>query len=511
MKSDMVIYNGNIITVNEKTPRCRWVSVKNGKITGMGCDTDIPDADTYYDLQGNTMLPGLTDCHVHVLSAGLNLKSVPLENARHIDEVLQLIEDECKKTDEEWVYGANYVPQNISESRYPTRWELDNISHGKKVMIFAATLHGCATNTEGLKYCNVPENTPGVEKEGGEMTGVFSSDESSFLAICNALGALSDEKLWDYINVCAENAASKGVTSMHGLFGQFVDKDRDVHLTIHKKNELPIDMEIFYQTWDVEKALDLNLPRVGGCLTLDGALFEYTMANFKPFKSAPALRGVLYHNDEEVYNVVRKAHEAGIQCSMHAVGERAIDQLIYTYYRVIKEQGKKDLRHRIEHFCLPTDEQIDMAKDLDLIISMQPGFTYLWDKKVGGEFEYVLGRERADRWDPFNRIIDKGITVCGGSDCPVTKVEPLIDIATCVNGDNPIRNISLDDAIKMYTINAAYAVNMEDKKGNIEVGKDADFVVIDKDPYEIYNSQEIYNINVVKTIRRGETTYECGR
>jgi predicted amidohydrolase YtcJ len=509
MKHDLMLKNGNIVTMDNKLERCGWVTIKNGKISGRGTGEPYDsESDKVIDLKGKTVLPGLMDCHVHTLVAGINLNAVPLQHAKDINEVLAQIGQACKESNSEWVFGANYVPQNITENRYPNKWELDLISNGKKIMIMAATLHGCATNSEGLKICNVPDNMPGVEKKDIEPIGVFSSDESSFLATANALGSLPDEVLWGFIDDCCSNAVSKGVTTMHGLFGQFVKNNRDVSLILKNKNKLTLDMVVFYQTWNVQEVLDLGLPRIGGCLTLDGALFEYTMANFEPYTSAPALRGVLYHNDDEVYQVVSKAHAADIQCAMHAVGERAIDQLIYTYRRVILEQGSKDLRHRIEHFCLPTENQIRMAKDLGLILSMQPGFTYLWDRAQGGEFEFCLGRERANRWDPFNRIIDAGCIVCGGSDCPVTPVEPLVDIASCVHGHNPIRNISVDDAIRMYTINAAYAANLEKSKGSIEIGKDADFVVINMDPYKHSNMEDIYELTAEMTIRGGTIVFQ---
>ncbi|MDR3294566.1 MAG: amidohydrolase family protein, partial [Clostridiales Family XIII bacterium] len=314
--------------------------------------------------------------------------------------------------------------------------------------------------------------------------------------------------IWQYIRDCADNAAAKGVTTMHGLFGLLVRDDRDMDLIMKRKDELPIEMVVFYQTWDVDKAHAMGLPRVGGCLTLDGASFEYTMANFTPYKSAPALRGVLYHNDDEVYQVVKKAHLYNMQCTMHALGERAIDQLLYTYRRVFMEQGKKDLRHRIEHFSYPTQDQIEMAAELGLILSMQPGFTYYWDRAEGGEFEYMFGRAGADRWDPFNRVVAAGNIVCAGSDCPVTPVEPLVDIATVAHGHNPVRNASLDDAIRMVTINGAYAAGIEAQKGSIEIGKDADFTVIDRNPYEHAEKREIYGMEALLTIRRGRITYE---
>ncbi|MCQ4635188.1 amidohydrolase [Anaerovorax odorimutans] len=508
MKYDLIIKNANIISMDQDLNRYDWLAVSDQTIARLGQGQPQDEAVRTIDAAGATVLPGLTDCHVHVLNAGINLNGVDLQNCADISEVLSELKERCRAEDGNgWIYGVNYVPQNIKENRYPTRWELDEICEGHKVVIFAATLHGCAVNSQGVEVAQVPEDYPGVEKTEGIASGVYSSDESSFLATANILGSLSDDELWKFIKDCAEYAASQGATTIHGLFGQFVKDDRDLDLILDRGSQLAIDIVPFYQTWDVRKALDRDLPRVGGCLTLDGALFEYTMANFEPFVTAPELRGVLYHNDDEVYKVVSEAHRAGIQCSMHAVGERAIDQLIYTYYRVIREQGQKDLRHRIEHFCLPTKGQIQMAADLDLIISMQPGFTYLWDKKEGGEFEMILGRERADRWDPFNRIIEKGITVIGGSDCPVTPIDPLTDIATCVNGDNPIRNISVTEALKMYTSNAAYSVRQEDKKGTVEIGKQADLVIIDRDPYEYASAKEIYDMEALCTIKNGKVIY----
>jgi predicted amidohydrolase YtcJ len=487
-----------------------WAAVSGGRIAALGDNSDeAPGGKKTLDLNGLTALPGLMDCHAHVMLAGLSLGATRLEDARDVAEVLDLMREACGRAEGDWVFGVNYVAQNVKERRYPTRFELDGVSRGKQVMIMAATLHGCAVNTAAMDVCAVPDDMPGVEKEGGAATGVYASDESSFLANANALGDLPDEALWRYIEDCAVNAASKGVTTMHGLFGMLVDKDRDMDLIMKRGGELPIDIEVFYQTWDVAKARGMGLPRVGGCLTLDGASFEYTMANFTPYKSAPALRGVLYHNDEEVYRVVKSAHENDMQCTMHALGERAIDQLIYTYHRVFAEQGFKDLRHRIEHFSYPTEGQIRMAADLKLILSMQPGFTYYWDRAEGGEFEYMFGRAGADRWDPFNRVIAAGNIVCAGSDCPVTPVEPLIDVASVVNGHNPVRNASLDDAIRMVTINGAYAVKMEDRKGSVEIGKDADFTIIDRDPYTCADKPEIYDMKTLCTIRRGAITYRA--
>ena len=506
---DQIIMNANIISMDQKENRYEWLGINDGKISSLGNGYFDGKAKEILDMKGATVIPGLSDCHVHVLNAGIDLSGVSLDNCTSISEVLCLLKKRCEEDPGDgWVFGTGYIPQLIKEGRYPTKHELDEISNRHKVMIFAATLHACALNSSGCEIAAVPDDMPGVEKKGNVPTGVYQSDESAFIANENVFGSLSDDELWKYIQDCANTAVKKGVTSIHGLFGQFVKGDRDIEVVLKRKEELPVDMTIFYQTWNVEKAEAAGLPRIGGCLTLDGAAFEYTMANYEPYITAPALRGVLYHNDVKVYQFVSKCHEKNLQCTMHAVGERAIDQLLYTYHRVFIEQGRKDLRHRIEHFCLPTEAQIKMAKDLDIILCMQPGFSYLWDNEPS-QFAEVLGKERSDRIDPFKKVVDAGIRLIGGSDCPVSPIDPLRDIAHCVNGYNSIRNISVTDALKMYTINPAYATKEENSKGSIEIGKRANLTIIDKDPYELQNNKEIFHIKVLYTIKDGTITYSA--
>lgn len=513
MSFDKVLYNGNFITMDGELSRKKWAAVKDGKIAALGEDDNYPhDAAELIDLKGAAVLPGLVDCHNHVPIAGLKLNSVDLADAGTIEEVLIRMEKACREADPgAYVYGSNYIPQAIAEVRYPTSEELDAICHGHLVFIIAATLHACATNTQGIAIADVPDDLPGVEMKDGKQTGNYLSDESSFVATANIVGSLDDEGLWKLIRDCAEFAATQGLSSIHGLFGQFVRGDRDLDLILERGHELPVDITVWYQTWDPMEAKARGLDRVGGCLTLDGAGFEYTMANFEPYDTAPALRGVLYHNDDEVYQVIRTAHENDMQCTLHAVGERAIDQLLWTYHRVFTEQGRKDLRHRLEHLCMPTEDQIRMAKELGLILSMQPGFTYEWDE----DFAVILGRERGDRIDPFKKVLEAGNIICAGSDCPVTRMTPLTDLAflvrgrTIKGGRNLCRVVPLTEAIRMLTVNAAYAIGAEASKGSIEVGKDADFSVIDRDPYDYENSDELYEMKPLMTMNKGKVIYSA--
>jgi predicted amidohydrolase YtcJ len=259
----------------------------------------------------------------------------------------------------------------------------------------------------------------------------------------------------------------------------------------------------------LEKIKKYNLPRIGGCLTLDGAGFEYTMALQEPYPARPERRGFLIHTDEEIYQLISQAHREGIQTAFHALGDRAIDQLLYVFRQVIGEQGNKDLRHRVEHFSLPWDVHMDMLAEMKLIASMQPAFTGLWGEPEKGYYDLLFDRGRAARMEVFPEIIRRGGVICGGSDSPVTLVNPLYGIACCINNPDPRRNVSVHDALKIFTINAAYSVHQEKEKGSIEVGKDADLTVIDRNPYEYADKAELYDMKTLMTIRDAEFTYRA--
>ncbi len=505
-KYHLVLKNANVITMDKQLSKANWIAVKDGKIVRVGRGDNYPtDAEEVMDLRGKTVLPGFFDCHTHLMNSGLYAHSVNLSNAKNLQEALNLIEKKCfEKKDDSWVFGADYLDVCIAEKRFPNRWELDEVSHGHRILIFSSTMHCCAVNSAGLPYAKISADTPGVLKENGEINGIFASDESALLGSSNILGSLTEEEVWKYIFYGANHACENGITTLQGLVGGLIAEDKDLYVLLNNQDKLPISVLPFFQTWDVKHAKSLGLPRVGGCLTLDGAIFEHTMANFEPYSNNPSVRGMLYYNDQKVYDFVSEAHRENMQCTMHAVGERAIDQLLWIYHRVFEEQGKKDLRHRIEHFDLPTEKHIKLAVELGIVMSMQPGFSLYWEDLS----EMFVGKDRIRRLDPFKAIIEAEGIICGGSDCPITDTTPLTYIAHCSTRKDPKQNISMTDALKMFTINGAYACKVEDRKGSIEVEKDADLVVIDRNPYEHVGKSSVFEMGVDYTLVAGEIKYK---
>jgi len=497
-----LLKNGNIITLDPENESGKWIFIENGKISAIGNGDSLPDSDSVIDLEGKTVLPGFIDCHVHTTFTGMYLSSVKLAQAKSINDVLDLIEERCATSNEEYIFGMDITPENLKEKRMPTRWELDKITGDKIVMIHHKVLHGSTCNTMAWEKLQVTSEMPGIEKIDGKPTGVLTDDIPYGFACLSIMSQLEDELWSSNLKNLSQYALQKGVTSIHALSGGTEPKDhRDVKVLIADEKKFPVHYIPYLEDFDVNEAKKLGLPRVGGCLCLDGSRMLHTLALLEPYTDKPELKGQLYFTDNEVYNFVSTAHKEGMQCAMHASGDRAIEQLICTIYRVIKEQGDKKLRHRIEHFSLPTNRQIELAVELGIVLSMQPSFPYYWD--VPGESLYVkyYGRERANHFEPFAHIIEKGGLICAGSDSPVTEIDPLLGIHSCVNSPNPMRRISVTEALKMYTVNAAWAANEENIRGNIKENKIADLVVLNKNPYN--DSKNIKDIKIEMTITDG--------
>jgi predicted amidohydrolase YtcJ len=503
---DSLFTNANIITVDEKNPRADWVAVQAGKIAQLG--TGAPPeqgAKKHFDLGGGVMLPGLYDAHCHVMPTGFFLASVNLLGAKTLDEVFSLIADRVKNTPKgEWVLAGGFMSVAVEENRWPTKDELDKISTEHPIFVAAQTLHGGALNTPAVEKVSVFEEI----LHAPDFDGTILSDELFFPVMSDIMGLLERDVLSSFIEVASNYAASKGCTSVVALLGQFVTGDIDVDIVENNKGKYAVDFTTFWQTWDIDDIKKYDLKRIGGCLTLDGAGFEYTMANSFGYKERPWQRGFLIHTDEEIYSLLSEAHRQDIQVAFHALGDRAIDQLLGVFKQVIGEQGQKDLRHRVEHFSLAWEDQMDLLAELNLVASMQPAFSGLWGEPETGFYDALFARKYAAQMELFPEIIKRGGMICGGSDSPVTLIDPLFGIASMANNPDPRRNVSVEEAIKAFTINAAFSVHKDKETGSIEIGKDADFTVIDRNPYDCADSKDIYEMETLKTIRGGNVTYE---
>jgi predicted amidohydrolase YtcJ len=507
---DLILIGANIITLNKKnlgnlSKLCNgWIGIKDGKISAIENGTEYPDSSKVWDLKGASILPGFCDSHVHGTLTGNALSSVDLGIANSIPDVLDMLAEECRNNpDNDIIIASNFLAENMRENRYPRMNELDKISGSHKLIIYHQSLHGCILNSSAFAASGLQPAMTGVETINEIPTGLVNDDVPYYTAVNNLMAKMDESLLKKFMKSCSDYAISKGITSIHSLNGG--DFQVDMPGWILYEDTIPIHIVNYWETLDVETVKRYHQKQVGGCICLDGTRILRTMALNEPYSDMPNTRGVLYYKDDEIYNFISKAHSNDMQCAMHAAGERAIEQYITLLNKVVKEQGKKDLRHRIEHFSMPTKKHMEMAAEMQLALPMQPIFSAIWDDGEESIYKQRFGKERAERIEPIADIIKEGGIICGGSDSPVTPMNPLEGINACVNNPNPNRNISLTEALKIYTINGAWATREEHLRGTIEVGKIADLVILDTDPYEKLKS--IKDISVIGTIINGNIEF----
>ena len=503
---DLVIRNSNIITMDGNLSRKNWIAIKDGIIHDVG-NGGLNDVDTgsVIDGEGKTVLPGLIDCHVHSSMTGIGQRGIDLSGIDSVKGILDKVNEFCLKIPgDKVICGCNMnMPQTITEGRLPTRYELDEVTGDHPVMLVLWTAHGGCLNSKAIDHANLTEGMKSVEKEG-----FFNEDEISFHVIGNIYNLMTDKDFEEiYVNI-AKECATKGITTIHSLDGMMVKDDRDTEVLKKIMDELIIEIVPYTQTFDYQKIQRYGLKQIGGCLSVDGSPPQLTGAYSNPYPMAPHTRGFLTYTDKELYDFVTAATKAGLQTAFHAIGDRAVDQIIYIYQQVDREIGIKDLRHRIEHFSTPTDQHIEMAAEMNIVASAQPVIGDMQDGESGNGFEAFAPPKIAAYHENFARVIRGGVTVCGGSDSPVTPMDCFKGLNSCVNAYNEKRRVSLDDALKMYTVNAAYAAHEENKKGSLEKGKQADMIIIDKDPYKEEGEIDRSVIKVEKTIKKGKIIFE---
>lgn len=510
--ADLILYNGNIITFLGGQP-FHWIAIKNRIITQMGFKEDylhIADNNTeLIDLKEKTVIPGFYDSHVHLVQTGLNSISVDLSNATSFNEVFKLIKDYCDITPKDTlVRAAGLDETKLKEKRFPTRYEIDKISPDHPVWINRKEYHTSILNSLALHRFTIPLNLKGVLKnEANVPTGVLTHTANA-LVRKQILESISNKVRFSAVNNTLKDAIAKGVTTINAMEGGYTFHDKDAEFIYDTKDDYPIDIILFYQTINVDKVIEKNLDRIGGSIFLDGSFGSRTAALCEPYKDDDTKSGILYYTQEELNAFVLKCYENNIQLGTHAIGELAIEQIISSHEFANSIYPNKKLRHRIEHFELPSNDHINRARKLGLIASVQPTYEYFWGGK-GKMYDKRLGEERTMKTNPYKSMIHSDLIVCGGSDSDVTPINPLLGIYSAVNHPNENERVTVLEAIKIFTINSAYAVFEEDKKGSIEVGKYADLVVLNENPLTI-DSKKIKDINIVATIKEGNILYEDG-
>jgi predicted amidohydrolase YtcJ len=521
MTTSKIILDANIITMTQATAGsdAQAVALDADRILAVGTNQQISalmgSGTEVISLQGKTVLPGFIDTHVHLTQTGLGSLGPSVYDVTSADQVLSVAADavaQAQRGEPVLIHGCwmNGLDRLI------TRLDLDRLAPHHPVMIVDVGGHKSAVNSRAWDMLDLPVETPGITTPArGVFTGVLIR-EANALARYRYYSTIDDAIRVAAQHRAAEMALQVGITTVHALDGGDPDgrgwfPERDVKVLLKEQDDLPVRTVIYFQSTNVQKALDWGLPRIGGCLWVDGSYGEHTAALLEPYADDSTTTGVLYFSDEELHGFVGRAHRAGLQISMHAIGDAAIEQLLGAYERVLQEAPHTDHRHRIEHFSLPTLDQIQRAARLGVAVAMQPNFAALLTGEDSGEFRVAglrhLGPVRHRRRHPYRRIIDAGILVAGGSDSDPRPMGPLVGVHAVVNHSDEERRLTVLEALCLYTTNAAKIAFEEKEKGTIEVGKLADLVVLGDNPLTA-DPRALEKIPIELTVVGGKMAYD---
>ncbi|UCD97156.1 MAG: amidohydrolase [Candidatus Bathyarchaeota archaeon] len=507
--------------MNPKRPKASCVAVGCGRILAVEekkpSFTESSDA-TVIDLHGKTVIPGFIDAHVHGVSLGSSLSRINLRGVKSINEIQKTVKKWIETTaDNDWIIGRGWDQDLLSENRYPTKRDLDEASPRNPVLLYRTCGHVCVVNSQALEMAGIDAESHVNELRGGQIDLDSETGETTGILRENALKLIGDvlprsnsDELTGLCLAACQKMVEEGITTVHWIVSS--PEELRILSSLEKRNLVPVHIYLMIPAEYLDHLVSLGLTtgfgsnrlRMG-CVKVmaDGSLGGRTAALEEPYVDLPTSRGILLLSQKQLKKMVRVAHSGGFQLAIHAIGDRTIGIVLETLKNVIQSPADMNRRHRVEHASVLNPKLIEKMQNLGVIASIQPHF-------IASDFwiNERLGKARA-RWTyALKSLLESNIPTVAGSDAPVEPISPLKGICAAVTENaTPSENLTVDQALKLYTFNGAYASFEENVKGSIEVGKVADLVVLSEDPYEI-EPEQIKEIKVEKTIVAGEVVYD---
>jgi predicted amidohydrolase YtcJ len=528
----LVIVNATVHTMDPKQPLAEAVAIYGNRIVAIGTSKEINrlagPSTRVIDAQKRLVLPGFNDAHVHFLSGGFQLASVDLRDAATPQEFADRIRRfGAKLPPGRWITGGDWDHERWPDTRLPTKELIDTFTPETPVFVNRLDGHMALANSLTLRLAGVTRETldpPGGvivrDPKTGEPTGILKDAAQSF--VWKVVPASSfGEKLAAAL-AATNHAAKLGVTSVQdmsagddvGIYQTLLDRG-ELKTRVYAVSPLPA-WERLART-GVRAHFGSEMLRVGGLKGFaDGSLGSTTALFYEPYKDAPSTSGIA--GDEmfpegAMLARVREADRAGLQVIIHAIGDRANDLILTIYEQVERENGEHDRRFRIEHAQHLRAQDIPRFARDKVIASMQP-YHAIDD---GRWAEKRIGKERAKTTYAFRSLLDSGAVLAFGTDWTVAPMDPLLSVFAAVtrrtldgknvNGWVPEQKISVEEAVRAYTVGSAYAEFQETVKGSITPGKLADLVILSRDIFKI-DPKDIESTKVVMTILDGRVIYE---
>ncbi|PJA95912.1 MAG: amidohydrolase [Ignavibacteriales bacterium CG_4_9_14_3_um_filter_34_10] len=527
-KNKKAFINGNIFTVNERMKWAESIITSCGKIIFVGTNSQaqnfIDDDTEIIDLNGKLVLPGFIDSHAHLILGGFYLQGIDLSTAKSKTKFQNIFSDFIKNHKSGWIKGGNWNHQLFDKVELPTKEWIDEITKGIPVFVHRMDYHMALANSVALKQANITAETSNpvggtIEKdESGEPTGILK--DKAMDLIYKILPTPTTDEYQNAIQLAMNEAEKFGITSVHDIsyknhFAELQKFEREKKLTCRIYSILPIELHKNIIKSEIICPFGNDKLKIGAMKAFaDGSLGSSTAYFSEPYEDDKSNYGLAMEilSSGKLSDWAFECDKHSLQLVIHAIGDRAISEVIDIYESINKVHGNRDRRMRIEHAQHMNKNDFQRLYNNNIIISAQP--YHLYDD--GPWAINKIGNERLRTTYAFNSFLKNNIRLCFGSDWPVSTFNPIEGIYAAVirqtsdglnkNGLISEEKISVEDAVKCYTINAAFASFSEELVGSIETGKFADFIVLDENIFTI-SSEAIRDVKVEMTIFNGEIIY----
>jgi predicted amidohydrolase YtcJ len=528
-RPNLILRNGRILTVDAARPRAESIAIAGERILAIGSDAEVAAladrSTTVVDLGGKTVTPGFIDGHCHpAVSGRMHLRMIDCD-LRSIKAIQDAVRERAAKTPPgEWVTGFKYDDTKTAERRFITRDDLDAAAPDHPVYIQHRGGHTGYVNSAALAKAGIDEATPdpqggkmGRDPATGRLTGrLLERGTDPFERTIPAFGTTTRDEDRAAVKLITQMFAKAGVTSSTDAYG--TPDDLRAYQDAREAGELSARIYCMFGYSHIDAMIASGVRtgfgddwvRVGGMKqTCDGSISERTARLSEHYVGRPEDFGIIVMDADELYSNARKAHEAGWQLGTHANGDVAIGMVCDLYERLQREMPRRDPRYRIEHCTVIDDALVARMKALGAIPTPFASYIYFHGEKMP---EY--GEERLNHMFALRSFIDAGVRPTMGSDYPPGPFEPMMALQsmvtrTAIDGHvwGPKQRITVEEAIRICTLNGAYASFEEHLKGSLEPGKLADLVVLGRDPLAEDRST-LVTIPVERTMVGGRWVYE---
>lgn len=482
------------------------------------------------DGEGRTLLPGLIDAHAHVMGLGFQEMDVDVSGLGSLEETQEKLREYAEENpDLEWIRGRGWNQELWEENEFPTAADIDEVIADRPVWLTRVDGHAGWANTRAMEIAGISRETPDVQggriirDARGDATGIFV--DATMRNISANLPERTEEDNRQALTLALETMAEHGLTSVHDartdvftweMYKDFADNGElktRIYAMIAGMSE-PFD--VLSADGPVEEYADHKLSLRSVKISSDGALGSRGAAMIEEYSDEPENHGLLFYDQEEMNEMLLRGAENGFQMNIHAIGDAANRQVLDGFQYVNEQLGDQaDMRHRIEHAQVVATEDIPRFTELNLVASMQPTHATS-DMNMA---ENRVGSDRIDGAYAWQTFLNQGTVIAGGSDFPVENVNPFYGLYSAVtrkdhDGRPPEgwyseQAMSRVEALRAFTVDAAYAAHQEDVIGSLEQGKKADFILVDRDFFEV-DASEIWQTEVLETWMGGERVFSRG-